>query len=179
MSTPKALPTKVAFKGEVSTRGEATALLRAPGDVVVVRRGHLRLFVISCPDGCGAIVPINLEPALGDAWKLYVTKRGLSLYPSVWRDSGCGSHFIVWDSGLFLFNDGSSGYHSVQENRELAARILSFLNQSGATSFEVLADYLDEVPWAVLDAARILVIQGQLSEIRKGVFQCRDLTPSI
>lgn len=175
MSTPKELPKRIEFKGEVSTRGEANGLLRVPGDTVVVRRGHLRLFIIACPDGCGAIVPINLDPALGKAWKLYTSKRGVSLYPSVWRDSGCGSHFIVWNNGLFLFKDDSSDYHSSQVDLELAARIQLFLSRSGPISFDEIAEHLDEVPWAVLESARLLARQGQILEIKKGVFQTRDL----
>ena len=86
----------VNFKGEVEFRRDADDLTLAPGDSVAVVRGRPRSFVMACPDGCGERLTINLDQRSGLAWRLYETSRGVTLFPSVWRDSGCRSHFIVW-----------------------------------------------------------------------------------
>src|SRR6266478_332599 len=88
----------------VPTRGEASAYLKAPGDAVIVERGRPRLLMLSCPCGCGEELPINLDARAGPAWRLYRNRRtGMSLFPSVWRESGCESHFVVWGDKIFLF----------------------------------------------------------------------------
>ncbi len=49
-----------------------------------------------CPCGCGETVSVNLMPATGKAWRItYERDGGLSLWPSVWLDIGCCSHFIL------------------------------------------------------------------------------------
>lgn len=173
MSSYPSPPTRIVFKGEVGSRGEVNALIHSPGDVVLVRRGHLRMFVIACPDGCGAIVPINLDPGAGKAWKVYQSKRGLSLYPSVWRDSGCGSHFIVWDNSIFLFQIDSTSDYSITEDPNLEKRVMTLMETSGPVSFEILADRLNEVPWAVLEVCRKLTQEGMFMESPKGTFKRR------
>src|SRR5437899_8481676 len=82
--------------GEAEHRDEGEALLQAPGDAVLVRRGTLRSVLMRCPDGCGETLVVNLDPRAGKAWKLDMRTGKATLYPSVWRDGGCGSHFIVW-----------------------------------------------------------------------------------
>src|ERR1700722_8970214 len=90
--------------GVVSSRGEASAYLKAPGDAVLVERGRPRLLLLSCPCGCGEHFPINLDPRAGPAWRLYRNRTGaITLYPSVWRESGCYSHYIIWRDRILLF----------------------------------------------------------------------------
>jgi hypothetical protein len=56
------------------------------------------------PRGCGEVFPINLDPRAGPAWRLYSDpRRGVSLYPSVWRESGCESHYVIWRNRIYLF----------------------------------------------------------------------------
>ena len=73
----------------VERRHEADALTARPGDAVLVHRGRARSLVMACPDGCGERLTVNLDPEAGPAWRAYQTPRGLTLYPSVWRESGC------------------------------------------------------------------------------------------
>ena len=80
---------RVSFKGKVEFRREADELTSMPGDSVIVERGRPRSFVIACPDGCGEHLTINLDDRSGPAWRWYETNRGITLFPSVWRDSGC------------------------------------------------------------------------------------------
>ena len=84
------------LRGTVSTRGEASSKLAAAGDAVLVERGRPRLLLLSCPCGCGEQFPINLDSRrgrLGDSTEARGT--GISLFPSVWRESGCRSHYII------------------------------------------------------------------------------------
>jgi hypothetical protein len=49
-----------------------------------------------CPCGCGEVVSVNLMPESGKAWQIeYEPKYGMSLWPSVWLNVGCCSHFIL------------------------------------------------------------------------------------
>jgi len=49
-----------------------------------------------CPCGCGDTISINLMREAGKAWQLgYEVGHGISIWPSVWLDVGCRSHFIL------------------------------------------------------------------------------------
>lgn len=70
-----------------------------PERAVLVSRGVDCAVVMRCPDGCGDILTVNLDPRSGPAWRLYGWKGDrFSLFPSVWRTSACRAHFIVWHS---------------------------------------------------------------------------------
>jgi hypothetical protein len=56
--------------------------------------------VLSCPCGCGDEISVNLDPRTGPAWRTYQTARGFTLFPSIWRESGCKSHFIIWEDRI-------------------------------------------------------------------------------
>src|SRR3954451_5083712 len=86
----------IRLRGEAEYREDGEGLLEKPGDAVLVRRGALRSVLMRCPDGCGETLVVNLDPRAGKAWKLDMRAGKATLYPSVWRDGGCGSHFIVW-----------------------------------------------------------------------------------
>ena len=88
---------KLSLKAVVESRASATGKLALPGEAVIVERGVPRWLLLKCPCGCGEEIPINVDPRSGKAWRLYQDNRlGITLYPSVWRDTGCESHFIVW-----------------------------------------------------------------------------------
>src|SRR5690349_12185968 len=99
---------KISFRGRVERRDLSTPLLRAPGDAVLVERGKPRLLIIRCPCGCGDDLLVNLDRRAGKAWYVYRNSKGLTLYPSYWRDDGCGSHFIVWDSHIYWCREWQS-----------------------------------------------------------------------
>jgi hypothetical protein len=159
------------FAKVVSTRGEASAHLNSPGDAVLVERGRPRLLMLSCPCGCGEELPINLDARAGPAWRLYRNRRtGISLFPSVWRESGCQSHFIIWGEKIFLFGQ-YDGDEDLTETRSLLTdsgepladavrRQLSDL----PTPFGEIAEQLDAIPWDVLTICRQLVRAGLARE---------------
>lgn len=150
----------LAFRGPVEHRHEADDHLRAPGDAVVVRRGVDRSLTMLCPDGCGETLTINLDRRVGPAWRLYVDGEVVSLYPSVWRNTGCGSHFIVWKSHIYWCDLGEE-LQSMDE--EFVAQVLSNLRPTLQPYLHVAAE-LDVVPWAVLSACHRLQRQGLVRE---------------
>jgi hypothetical protein len=155
----------------VSTRGEASAHLKSPGDAVLVERGRPRLLMLSCPCGCGEELPINLDARAGRAWRLYRNQRsGLSLFPSVWRESGCESHFIIWRDKLFLFgqydeDEGLMETSAVEADggAPLVDAVQKELS-SELVPFGDIAEKLEAIPWDVLTMCRKLVRAGLARE---------------
>ncbi len=80
---------------------------------------------MACPDGCGDTLVINLDDRAGKAWLLDERRGKLSLYPSVWREDGCRSHFILWSDyliwiGRFEARNDEPAYDAALEQRALA-----------------------------------------------------------
>jgi hypothetical protein len=69
----------------------------APGTVYVVGEGeHHWAAVMLCPCGCGETIQLNLLPDARPRWRVTLHEDGTAtLWPSVWRVRGCGSHFFV------------------------------------------------------------------------------------
>lgn len=147
---------KVSFRGRVSHRHEASDLLKIAGDAVLVDRGVARSIAMACPDGCGEELTINVDRRSGPAWRYYLIGSELSLYPSVWRSSGCRSHFIVWRSRVYWcdWEDELEG-----ATTDVIERTFSALG-SNFVSYLAIADDLDAIPWAVLSACRELCRRG-------------------
>jgi hypothetical protein len=159
---------RISLKAEVGSRVGAAELLRAPGDAVLVQRGRPRWLLLRCPCGCGEEIPVNLDARAGKAWRLYRgAATGLTLFPSVWRDTGCQSHFIVWrDRILMLDFDRGLGV-SPRDSLDLATlsrRVLDVWPSGRLVSYVEVADALQEIPWDVLEACRNLVRGGSLLE---------------
>ena len=156
------------FCGTVANRGEASAHLKAAGDAVLVERGRPRLLLLSCPCGCGEEFPINLDERSGPAWRLYRNARtGISLFPSVWRESGCRSHYIIWRNAILLFGQNEEEFDTVTQGDELAVlseAVLGQLSTTALTPFAEIAEGLNSVPWDVLMACRRLVRAGLARE---------------
>lgn len=159
---------KIALKAIVGSRSEVAELLVRPSDAVLIQRGQPRWLLLKCPCGCGEDIPINLDPRAGKAWRCYFDKdRGLTIFPSVWRDTGCQSHFIIWRNQIVLFDGESSGASpSNPEFRVLVERVEQAWPPARWVSYIEVADLLGEIPWDVLDAARHLVRTGILKEDR-------------
>lgn len=155
--------------GVVATRSEAAGYLKSPGDAVLIERGRPRLLLLSCPCGCGEQFPINLDARAGPAWRLYRNRRtGLSLFPSVWRDTGCESHFVIWRDRILLFgrydeNDDIEASEIADATTPLAEAIRERLSAE-LVPFSEIAEPLDAVPWDVLTVCRRLVRMGLARE---------------
>lgn len=147
----------IRLRGEAEYRDEGEGLLEKPGDAVLVRRGALRSVLMRCPDGCGETLVVNLDPRAGKAWKLDMRAGKATLYPSVWRDGGCGSHFIVWRGHALWCDRFEEG--NVEPSYDAAAlerRVLGALRRRELRSAEEVAIELDEIPWEVAKAGHAL-----------------------
>jgi hypothetical protein len=49
-----------------------------------------------CPCGCGETIELNLLKQVRPCWSVHEDADGLvTLHPSVWRQKGCRSHFLL------------------------------------------------------------------------------------
>lgn len=152
----------------VASRAEAASNLSIPGDAVLIVRGQPRWLFLKCPCGCGEEIPINLDQRAGKAWRIYGSKEvGLTIFPSVWRDTGCQSHFIVWRSRILLFgrwDDGDELSSQWPRQDALVHRLRTAWPGHGWAQYVDIADMLNEIPWDVLGACRQLTKSGFLIE---------------
>ncbi|MBS1722983.1 MAG: hypothetical protein JSS66_08535 [Armatimonadetes bacterium] len=158
----------------VRNHGEALRAIEQLGDVAIVSREGNRAIVMHCPDGCGEILTVNLDPRAGKAWRLFETKRGVTLFPSVWRSTGCRCHFILWDDVFFWFDGGD--WAKTEVDRNLDKRVLAELTAEFDQDFESVADRLQEIPWAILEACRRLVLTGQAIAVDRDATKFRRAT---
>jgi hypothetical protein len=154
--------------GEAQHRDEAEARLKEPGDAMVVRRGVLRSLVMRCPDGCGDTLAINLDPRMAKAWRFYERRGQPTLFPSVWRDSGCESHFIVWHGSILWC--GAAGNIEPPYDTALEEYVLESLTYDEFQSAEDIASQIDEIPYDVARTGHRLVTRG-LAISRGGKFR--------
>jgi hypothetical protein len=149
------------FLGFVGKHSEAYGKLKRAGDAVVIVRGRPRWFIMRCPCGCDENLTVNLDAQAGPAWRLYTNdKSGITLYPSVWRDTGCGSHFIIWRSKVFLLGAyDSDEWLSADEDSKLYDAVRRALKEV-PTDYSDIAYDLDAIPWDVLICCRRLVRSG-------------------
>ena len=147
---------RLTVKGDVAQRHEAEELLSEAGAAVLVQRGVLRSIAIACPDGCGEHLTINLDPRAGPAWRYYGRGSDVSIFPSIWRESGCRSHFIIWRSRIYWcdWNDELEVPMEGVIERVKDALTLNFIG------YAELSDQLGLVPWAVLSACNLLCRRG-------------------
>lgn len=54
------------------------------------------LLAFKCPCGCHSIIQLNLLKDADPCWKYKINKKKqINVFPSVWRTTGCKSHFII------------------------------------------------------------------------------------
>lgn len=165
----------VRFRGRVEYHGEALALLERPEDCVLVTREVDRELVMKCPDGCGDTLTVNLDSRAGPAWEVYVRRNAVSLYPSVWRETGCESHFMLINNHIYGF-----GFSSIDEIDLTDAFVQSVLQQfedRKKHSYYEIARELREMPWDVYLACERLVKAKKLEKAgpkNKGIYLMRE-----
>ena len=169
-------PARIRWRGIAESRGAVGARLENTADVALVSRaGRWRWLVFRCPCGCGLELPVNLDSRTGPAWHLYRPGPNMTLYPSVWRESDCRSHFIV-SRGRLWIADGS-WWEEIRDTTDdsLVRRVLQELGDSSRHYFDI-AEGIEEEPWDVLDACRTLVRRDQAEEAefeRRGFFRTK------
>src|SRR5882762_300776 len=125
---------------KASHHAAAVALLDAAGDVSLVERGRPRWLVIRCPSGCGETISLNVDRRAGPAWRMYWRGSQLSVYPSVWKELGCESHFIIWRNRIDWL-----GFEALDAAADkLKADVLRALDSMEFRRYSDIADELDE-----------------------------------
>jgi hypothetical protein len=164
------------FLGEVHGQGQARALLRQVGDTALDVRGIPRGLIMLCPDGCGEVLTLNLDPRSGKAWRLYRYREKVTLYPSVWRDDGCGAHFIVWRDTV-LWCDWADT--AKWEDRPLVEAVRGELarNPRQFQHYDAIALRLSAVPWEVSWACDQLVREGTAEKRKLVEYRIRQTDP--
>jgi hypothetical protein len=157
----------VRMTGEAAYRDEAEASLGAPGDASLVFRARPRSIVMACPDGCGETLVINLDSRADKAWRFDMRGGGLTLYPSVWRDGGCESHFIVWRGHILWCDRFEEGNEEPPYDAAIEPIILAAMDTVEPRSAVEMADAVDELVYDVNRAANRLVNLG-LARSKKG-----------
>lgn len=161
---------KLSLKSIVESRAEVGSQLAEPGDAVLIIRKNPRWLLLKCPCKCDDVIPVNLDQRAGQAWRIYRGRyEQLSLFPSVWRDTGCLSHFIIWRGNIVLLGGREIyTYRSLADPDllSLVPRVQEAWPRNGWVRYVEVADLLGEIPWDVLDACRYLVRLGALVEGR-------------
>lgn len=68
--------------------------------VIYKEKHHWALF--RCPCGCGHVISLSLQKIHRPNWSAKKSKNGRpTLYPSVWQNQGCLSHFWIEDGVVF------------------------------------------------------------------------------
>jgi hypothetical protein len=71
-----------------------------------------------CPCGCGDVIELLLLPDVAPRWDIRIDPRGRpSLTPSVWRTTGCRSHFWLRDGHVIWVNTPSTYYRQETPSR--------------------------------------------------------------
>jgi Family of unknown function (DUF6527) len=169
---------RLTLRGSVPSRSDTGDMLRQPGDAALIERGRPRVLVLLCPCGCGDQLSINLDRQAGPAWRMFREGNSVSLFPSIWRETGCESHFIVRKNRIYLFGrreDDESGewdelwYDDSTVRRDV---VLNALSRQRLESYRDIAARLEALPWDVLVVCRRLVIEGLALE-GSGVFRAQ------
>lgn len=62
--------------------------------------------MFKCPCGCGTVISLSLQRTHKPSWVVEKSKYGRpTLYPSVWQNKGCCSHFWIKDGRVHWCNN--------------------------------------------------------------------------
>ena len=70
--------------------------------IVVIYHERPIWAIFCCPCGCGSIVSLSLQKVHSPKWAVTTEGSGRpTLYPSVWRNADCFSHFWISDGRVY------------------------------------------------------------------------------
>ncbi len=65
--------------------------------------------MFKCPCGCGTVISLSLQRTHKPSWVVEKSKYGRpTLYPSVWQNKGCCSHFWIKDGRVHWCNNSGN-----------------------------------------------------------------------
>jgi hypothetical protein len=162
--------TKICSMGVAPRFSNAVSELSKPGDYVLVIRGVPRSVVMLCPDGCGAILTINLDSRAGPAWRAYVRNSALTVYPSIWREEGCKSHFILWEDRVLWCGVDTTVAPRTSSDR-FVSEVLAQLHPDAFVHYETIAQAIGAIPWEVSAVCQDLLRRGLALQGKVGTFR--------
>jgi hypothetical protein len=165
---------KLKFVGVVERHHDALGALSSAGDFACVTRGRPRAVVMMCPDGCGEVLTVNLDARSGKAWRADMRRDELSLYPSVWRDDGCGAHFVVWSNNVYWCD---VGFRRPEIRSSVVSSVGHVLRAADFRSYVDIAADADVHPWEALWACQLLVERGLAEGQEHSTFAAVSKTP--
>jgi len=76
--------------------------------IEVIYKGKPHWALFQCPCGCGKVISLSLQKVHTPNWKVKKNTSGRpTLYPSVWQNQGCCSHFWIKDGMVYwCYNTG-------------------------------------------------------------------------
>jgi len=81
---------------EILTKTPPSETVELGQFVVVVHKGDPYWAMFRCPCGCDSVISLPLRPPHQPRWQCSADPVGRpTLTPSVWRNSGCRSHFCI------------------------------------------------------------------------------------
>lgn len=64
--------------------------------IVVGRKGYCKWAYLNCPCGCNEILNLSLMKSHDPHWTIKIDSLARpTLYPSIWKNDGCKSHFWI------------------------------------------------------------------------------------
>ena len=70
--------------------------------ITVVYEGRPIWALFRCPCGCGTVISLSLQKVHNPNWTVEKTSTGRpTIYPSVWQNKGCYSHFWIRDGRVY------------------------------------------------------------------------------
>jgi len=91
---------------EVVAKTPANASVRERQFISVVYQNEPLWSMFRCPCGCGDVISLPMKRPHNPRWRLALTVAGRpTLYPSVWRNNGCMSHFWIKDGRVYWTRD--------------------------------------------------------------------------
>lgn len=102
-----------------ASQSEARAMITGfPSRIAIIERGRPRSVLFQCPCGCGDVVVVNLDRSVDRAWRLRIRSGRVTLMPSVWRTTGCRSHFVLWNNRIWWCKLGEDQEEEWPEDME-------------------------------------------------------------
>ena len=72
---------------------------------IIGEKKFLWCIVMKCPCGCSDLIHLNLLRKANPRWSFKIRKRKITLYPSIWRENGCKSHFNVQKNLILMVKE--------------------------------------------------------------------------
>jgi hypothetical protein len=83
--------------------------------IEVVSQNIPRWVMFKCPCSCGETISLPLQAPHNPRWSVSPSAAGRpDLYPSVWRNKGCMSHFWIEDGRVFWCDNSGVAPHAAR-----------------------------------------------------------------